>query len=136
MKRFQFIRCLAFLTATSSLVAQTGTGQSNPQTAHPPANIGMPHQIEITGCLKRGNEAGTFALTDVNGRTWALISGNSDVNLSKHIFHAVTITGKEVPTSQQHNGAGDQPQASQQSNNPRLELRVLTLEVLSRSCTR
>jgi hypothetical protein len=137
MHRFQLIRCLtlsACIAFAAAAFAQTGAGQNPPQSAHPPANIGMPHQLALTGCLKRGNAAGTFALTDQTGKTWTLISGSSDVDLSKHIFHVVTVGAKDIPPSQQHEAAGQAAEDSQSP--PRLALRVLTLEVVSRSCTR
>jgi len=78
----------------------------------------------VRGCLKRGNQAGTYVISDQNGTTWELVSGSNDVDLSKHIFHSVTLTGKEVPVAEKPEEA------------PRHELRVLSLQVLSRSCTR
>jgi hypothetical protein len=70
--------------------------------------------------------------TDRNGTTWELVSGSADVDLSKHIFHVVSIAGNEVPPSRQpESGTQDE-----QNDISRHELRVLTLQVLSRSCTR
>jgi hypothetical protein len=122
----------ATLILAPSLFAQTDHSQADEQTAKPPANINTTHQILVTGCLKRGNQPGTYVITDQNGTTWQLVSGNADVDLSKHIFHAVSVAGKEVPTSPQSDSRKQSPQA----NNPLHELRVLTLQVLSPSCTR
>ena len=109
--------------------AQTNPGHSNPQDSHPPANINTPHQLVITGCLRRDSN-GAYSLTSENGKTWNLIAGSDSVDLSKHVFHAVKITGKEASSAQPTDG-GDNPQTEKLST-----LRVLTLEVLSRSCTR
>jgi hypothetical protein len=132
MKRFFKIGCrlgfAAVLVLAPSLFAQTANPQGDPK---PPANIGTTHQILVTGCMKR-NPAGTYVITDRNGTTWELVSGSSDVDLSKHIFHAVSIAGKEVPSSQK----ADPGTQDAQNDTSRHELRVLTLQVLSRSCTR
>ena len=119
----------AVLLLAPSLFAQTASPQGN---AKPPANIGATHQILVTGCLKRRNQPDLYVITDRNGTTWELISGSADVDLSKHIFHVVSIAGNEVPPSRQlESGTQDE-----QTDITRHELRVLTLQVLSRSCTR
>jgi hypothetical protein len=120
----------AMLILAPSLFAQTDHSQADEQTAKPPANIHTTHQIFVTGCLKRGNQPGTYVITDQNGTTWELVSGSANVDLSKHIFHAVSIAGKEAPTSPQ----SDSPNQGQEA--VLHKLRVLTLQVLSPSCTR
>jgi hypothetical protein len=136
MKRLRIIRCLtlvACVVGATSLFAQTAAVQDSPQNTRPPGNIGMPHQLAVTGCLKRGNEAGTFMLTDQNGKTWSLVPDSSGIDLSKNIFQVVTIGAKEVPLPQQHD-AGQTTENSQ--NVSRVGLRVISLDVVSRSCTR
>ncbi len=122
----------AALILAPALLAQTQTPPGDEQTAKPPANIHTTHQLLVTGCLKRGNQPGTYVVADLNGTTWQLVSGNPDVDLSKHIFHAVSLTGKEEPVSQ----PSGSPAPSSQPNASLHQLRVLTLQVLSRSCTR
>ena len=102
--------------------------RSGAQSAGPPP--GSAHQIEITGCLKRGNQPGTYSITDANGSTWNVIAGDSGTDLSKHIFHVVAIAGTEaaVPKS------GDANSSQQAERLP--QLRVLSLRMLSNSCTR
>lgn len=119
----------AVLILAPSLFAQTASPQGN---AKPPANIGATHQILVTGCLKRRNQPDIYVITDRNGTTWELVSGSADVDLSKHIFHVVSIAGNEVPPSRQL----DSGTQDEQTDISRHELRVLTLQVLSRSCTR
>lgn len=121
MNYFVRIRSRLGFAATTLVLASALSSQAqrtNEPTAEPPANITTSHQILVRGCLKRGNEAGTYVISDQNGTTWELVSGSSGVDLSKHIFHSVSIAGKEVPVPAGH------------------ELRVLSLQVLSRSCTR
>lgn len=110
--------------------AQTSAASSGGQTAHPPGNISTPHQLVITGCLRR-DSAGVYSITNENGKTFNLISAANDVDLSKHVFHAVRITGKEAP-----NVEPPAPANPAQQSPPLSALRVLTLEVLSNSCTR
>jgi hypothetical protein len=111
--------------------AQTTATSGDPQQSHPPANINTPHQLVITGCLRRDSR-GTYFLTSENGKRWNLIAGSDTVDLSKHVFHAVRITGKEAPSATSPGTADN----SQSQVPPVSVLRVLTLEVLSNSCTR
>ncbi len=128
--RFFCVVPLLVLAACAFGSAQTASA-GDPQTSHPPANINTPHQLVITGCLRRDSH-GTYFITDENGKTWSLIAGSDSVDLSKHVFHAVRITGKEAPNAKLPvSGENSQTQAP-----PPSVLRVLTLEVLSNSCTR
>src|SRR5215470_18915304 len=49
------------------------------------------HQVEVTGCLQKSNEAGEFSITGEEGKTWDLRSRS--VKLSKHVGHKVAVTG-------------------------------------------
>lgn len=57
----------------------------------------------MTGCLAKGDEANTWKLTDVEGKgpkTVELIDVPSNVDLSAHVGHKVTITGSTVNAKQ------------------------------------
>ena len=109
--------------------AQTAAAPDNSQAPHPPANVNTPHQLVLTGCLRRDSH-GIYSLTNENGKTFNLIAALDSVDLSKHVFHVVRITGKEAPNV-------ILPGASENSQAPSTPvMRVLTLEVLSNSCTR
>jgi hypothetical protein len=86
-----------------------------------------PIQVAVTGCLKRGNEGG-FRITQ-NGTTWRLIA--KDVDLAGQLNHVVTVTGKLAPLPPQ---PGEN--SENEAGNPSHGLRVLTLKMLSNSCTR
>src|SRR5438270_334800 len=45
----------------------------------------------VTGCLKKGDQPNEYSITD-NGKTYGLL--NSKVDLSKHLGHQVSVTGK------------------------------------------
>jgi len=91
-----------------------------------------PIQIAVTGCLKRSNEGG-YRLKDRNGTTWQLTSDT--VDLHDHLNHVVTVTGKPAPTPQpEANNPQDGTAAT--ASKPSPGLRVLTLKMLSNSCTR
>ncbi len=91
-----------------------------------------PLQILVSGCLKRGNQSGEYYLSDQNGTIWKLTS--SSVNLAEHVQHSVTVTGKPISNPQP---PADNGQAGKtESSNPQPGLRVLTLKMLSSSCTR
>ncbi|MGC2109064.1 MAG: hypothetical protein WA655_06070 [Candidatus Korobacteraceae bacterium] len=88
----------------------------------------------MTGCLKRSSTTGGYSISDQNGTIWELKS--SSVNLTEQVNHSVTVTGKPVSASEQQGSntqpSGDTPAGSK----PQYILRVLTLKMLSPSCTR
>ncbi len=113
---------LLVLGSCPAVHAQT---QRAPQ---PTPNITTPHQVAVTGCLRRAGMPGTYAITDETGTTWVLTSNSADIDLSRQVMHVVAVTGKEAP-------GGSSPNDGQPGNPPR-SLRVLTLKTLSPSCTR
>jgi hypothetical protein len=57
-----------------------------------------PKEHSMTGCLKKGTEAGTYLVTDVEGtgpKSIGIVS--SDVNLAPHVGHKIEVTGTAVP---------------------------------------
>src|SRR5438105_1180271 len=46
----------------------------------------------VTGCLAQGDEANEFSIKGEDGKTYGLRSSN--VKLSEHLNHKVTVTGK------------------------------------------
>jgi hypothetical protein len=55
----------------------------------------------MTGCLKKGTEANTYMLTDVEGngpKTIGVVS--SSANLAPHVSHKIEVTGTAVPAGE------------------------------------
>jgi len=53
----------------------------------------------VTGCLQKGDEPNEYSITDTSGNTYGLRS--SDVKLSDHLGHKVTVTGKMKAESEE-----------------------------------
>jgi hypothetical protein len=51
----------------------------------------------MTGCLAKGDDAGTFKLTDLEKGPKEVVIAESTANLSAHLGHKVEITGVAVP---------------------------------------
>jgi hypothetical protein len=116
---------LAIMTAAAPLQAQSAAPHGAQSSGEDAGRANPSNQVQATGCLRRGNDGGYY-LTDHSGQTWALSS--TTVDLSQHVMHSVSITGR--PTK-------PQPGETQSSNgNPSLPMEVVSLTVLSRSCTR
>lgn len=136
MRRPVFMSVLVTLAVLGwglSLGAQLGGTQYGQSDTNPPRTASPPIQIAVTGCLKRGNEGG-YRLTDQNGTTWQLTS--QTVDLGEHLNHVVTVTGKPAPTPKQQEANSQQSGAPEAGSKPSPGLRVLTLKMLSNSCTR
>jgi hypothetical protein len=56
-----------------------------------------PKEHSMTGCLKKGTEANTYLLTDLEKgpKTVGIVS--SSANLAPHVGHKVELTGTAVP---------------------------------------
>jgi hypothetical protein len=60
----------------------------------------------LTGCLQKGDEAGTFMLTNVSGgpasdnKSWELIGAPASLKMADHVGHKVSVTGTVVGTGQ------------------------------------
>jgi len=55
----------------------------------------------MTGCLKKGTEADTYMVTDVEGngpKTIGIVS--STANLAPHVGHKIEVTGTAVPAKE------------------------------------
>jgi hypothetical protein len=51
----------------------------------------------LTGCLEKGEEAGTFKLTHVTGGgDWELVGAPAALKMSDHVGHKVEVSGTSV----------------------------------------
>lgn len=58
---------------------------------------GAPKEHSMTGCLAKGDDAGTFKLTDLEKGPKVVVIAETTANLAPHIGHKVKITGVAVP---------------------------------------
>ena len=122
------------LAAAPLLLAQAG-GMQGPQSGNaPPRTVSPPIQVRLSGCLK-ANDHGGYYITDQNGDTWELIPGNN-VDLAEHVYHSVIVTGKPASLAPQKEMKSESGEKAEAEGCPRHQLRVLTLKMLSPSCTR
>jgi len=80
--------------------------------------------VTVTGCLKKGDEAGEFSITGEDGKRYGLHS--KAVDLSKHVGHKVTVTGtkmREEKEEKQEAGGGEYA-----------DLRVTDIKHISEGC--
>jgi hypothetical protein len=85
----------------------------------------------VTGCIRKGDEAGKFFITGENGKIWELRS--SSVKLDKHIGHKATITGSTTHESK----AEEKIEGKVEKAGGKAEygdLRVTSLKVISPTC--
>jgi hypothetical protein len=60
-----------------------------------------PKEHSMTGCLKKGDDAGTYMVTDVEGngpKSIGIVS--SSANLAPHVGHKIEVTGTAVPKAE------------------------------------
>jgi hypothetical protein len=109
--------------------------QDNPQSTQTAQNrrVTTPLQVNITGCLKKNAETGGYYVADENGRTWELSS--KKVDLAKHVFHVVSVSGHPSTGSKTPEGKNE-PGQKPEGGNAQLSLDVTELTMISNSCTR
>jgi hypothetical protein len=113
--------CPLLLAQDNRPNSQKGTGPT----------VRTPLQINVTGCLKKNAETGGYYVSDQYGRRWELSSQKLD--LSKQLFHTVSVSGHPMPMANPPAGKSDQ---GQQAGNQRHALDVVELTMISNSCTR
>jgi hypothetical protein len=57
---------------------------------------GAPTEHSMTGCLAKGDDAGTFKLTDLEKGPKEVVIAETTANLAPHLGHKVEITGVAV----------------------------------------
>ena len=141
---------LTFLSQGQFVLAQsagnqTGQSQNGASDAAPAGPRGggqvapggpatTPLEIALTGCLRRTGADNGFYLADQNGTTWKLTSDS--VQLSEHMNQSVTVSGKPIRTPRHQETFSPQAGQTTGSSESQPILRVLSITVLSRSCTR
>jgi hypothetical protein len=58
---------------------------------------GAPGEHSMTGCLAKGDDPGTFKLTDLEKGPKEVVISETTANLAPHVGHKVEITGVAVP---------------------------------------
>jgi hypothetical protein len=58
---------------------------------------GAPKAHSMTGCLAKGDDAGTFKLTNLESGPKVVVIAETTANLTPHLGHKVEITGVAVP---------------------------------------
>ncbi|HEV7610606.1 MAG TPA: hypothetical protein VGO37_01880 [Steroidobacteraceae bacterium] len=56
-----------------------------------------PKEHSMTGCLAKGDAAGTFRLTDLEKGPKEVVIAETTASLTPHVGHKVEITGVAVP---------------------------------------
>jgi hypothetical protein len=56
-----------------------------------------PGEHSMTGCLAKGDDAGTYKLTNLEKGPSEVVIAESTANLAPHLGHKVQITGVAVP---------------------------------------
>jgi hypothetical protein len=55
-----------------------------------------PKEHSMTGCLAKGDDAGTFKLTDLEKGPKEVVIAETTANLAPHVGHKVEITGVAI----------------------------------------
>ncbi len=122
---------LVLLSLSSLGMFAQDNSQSTRSNQGPSVKSGV--LVNVTGCLKKNAATGGYYVSDEQGRTWELTS--KKVDLSKHIFHVVSVSGHPSAGPQNQEGKSGQGQTPE-GGNQRFALDVTELEMVSNSCTR
>jgi hypothetical protein len=85
----------------------------------------------VTGCLQKGDEAGEYSITGVDGKTYELSS--KSVKLSQHLGHKVTITGTlRAESAEKEKGEAEEHEKKEATEAG--DIRVTDLKMVSDKC--
>jgi hypothetical protein len=127
------LAAMALLCLCPLLICGQDTMQ-NSQSSMGQTTASTHHMINVTGCLKKGSEAGGYYITDESGTTWELSS--KTVDLSAHVNHVVSVAGHEMPRSKTDEAKTEQSEKSESGGNKYFDLKVAQLKMVSPSCTK
>jgi hypothetical protein len=119
------VKLLAALVFASSL--GLGAGRAQTQAGKEP-----PKAVSVTGCLVKGDEPKEVWLAQKDGRIYGLES--SKIELNAHLGHKVIVTGYVLPEGKEEPGDETHKQ-NKGSKRGTADFRVLTLQMISTSCT-
>jgi len=82
--------------------------------------------VTVTGCLKKGDEAGEYSITSEDGKRYGLRS--KTIGLAKHVGHKVTVTGTQMGEE------NEEKEAKESGGGEYADLRVTNLKMISAGC--
>src|SRR5580704_8226435 len=115
-----------FLFSAAVLFAQ------DPMSEKKPDHKAMSSGVTVTGCLQKGDEPKGFMLTGEDGKIWEL--RGSEVNLSEHAGHRVTITGSSVKAADSTEKKVGESETKEANGKEHGDLKVSSLKMVSESC--
>jgi hypothetical protein len=112
-----------------ALHAQESAAQGKAE--HKPAH----HQnVNVTGCLQKGDEPKEFSIVGEDGKTWDLRSRS--VNLAEHLGHTVTVTGVRHHESKAEEAKEAKMEKGAAGAKENSELHVTGLKMIKDSCSK
>jgi len=119
------MKLFAALIFASSLGLRTGLAQT-------PSGKEPPKAISVTGCLVKGDEPKEVWLAEKDGTIYGLES--SKIELNAHLGHKVIVRGYVLSEGKEE--VGDEAQKQNKTGKRETaDFRVLTLKMISKSCT-
>jgi hypothetical protein len=119
------VKLLAALVFASSLGLGAGLAQTQ-------SGKELPKAVSVTGCLVKGDEPKEVWLAQKDGRIYGLES--SKIELNAHLGHKVIVTGYVPPEGKEEPGDETHKQ-NKASKRETADFRVLTLQMISTTCT-
>jgi hypothetical protein len=140
MKRMMFATLAVVVLTTLVSLAQEPANPDNTKqaaTQEKQEHKHTSHIKSVTGCLQKGDEAGEFAITGEDGKTWELSS--KSVKLDEHVGHQVMVTGSAHRESKAQEKAEEKKEGQMQKAAGKEEygdLRVSDLKMVSETCNK
>jgi Las17-binding protein actin regulator len=90
--------------------------------------------VTVTGCLRKGDDAGEFSIVAHDGKTWELHSNS--IKLDNHLGHTVTVTGPRTHEAKAQEKAEEKREGvvKASSKEQYADLGVTSLKMVSETC--
>ena len=128
MKRSEVLIALGLAIALAMWAAAPASAASFAGQA-PSASAG--DSQSVTGCIKKGHEAGGFYLVAEDGKTYEL---SGDAKLSDHVGHKVTVTGTMAQAGKEKEEQIGKSEKKESGGKTHSDLQVTDVKMVSESC--
>lgn len=125
---------LTVMLAAMVGLAMTPLANAQDQAQTTPAQS-QQKPITATGCLQKAATGNAYQLTDSSTmKTYDLTAASSDIDLSAHVGHTVTVTGTPAAAAATDQSAPGSNPAGESNQTQNQQLSVTEVKMVSSSC--
>jgi hypothetical protein len=126
-------RLAVWLTSFATIAWVGGLATSALAAGGEPKEGAKTDEVTVTGCLAKGEEAGTYRLTNATGgeaQEYEIVGGEK-LHLSDHVGHKVDVTGRLKSPKAAHGATGEAGEAGETAHT---HLKITAMKHVAATC--